>query len=795
MNNSKIPRRLAGLLLGVAGMAWAASAYADPPSRVARLAYIGGAVSFSPAGEDEWVRGAVNRPLTSGDRLWADTAARAELQMGDVTIRMGATTSLTLVNLDDRVAQLQLAQGTLNFRVRSLPRDHVVEIDTPNLAYSIRRPGSYRIQVDADGGATMVTVNDGQAEVLGEGRAFVIDRGRSERFYGTGLAEYESVSAQPPDEFDRWSIDRDRRWEASRSARYVSRELIGYEDLDDNGTWHSVEGYGPVWTPNRVAANWAPYRNGHWAWVEPWGWTWVDDAPWGFAPSHYGRWAHIEGSWGWVPGPLASRPVYAPALVAFVGGDNFRLSVNLGNVGAVAWFALGPRDVYRPAYAVSRGYFTNVNTSSTVINTTQITNVYNNTSVTNLVYVNQRVPGAVVAVPTAAFAQSRPVAQLAVRVSPEMITGTAVVAGALVVPLHTSVLGTAAGPGGRPPQAALERAMRPMVTQATPPPAPVPFAARQSALAANPGRPLDTAVLATIKPTAPAVVAPAVKIVTAPQPVALPPKPATAAVPDRPPAAAMAPSVARPAERPLVQPGVAAMPAQVEGARGPRGGAAPPQPAPAPLPAPAPAPAPLPAPAAKPAPSEAAREARPARDPVPRPPEPPGRPVPMTAAPPVALPPVQLQALPEPAAAPARPTAPPRNGPRERPAEDRTAPREPTPVPRPPIPPIPPEAAKPAAAPVTVPAAPPPANPPRAQPREAEPVRSAPLPAAPRPPAAVPAPPPAPPPAPTPAAAEPHRQGPKPEAGRAVDRREAASEAKRGDEPRKRGEEEPGRRP
>ena len=127
--------------------------------------------------------------------------------------------------------------------------------------------------------------------------------------------------------------------------------------------------YGNVWVPTRVEAGWAPYRDGHWAWVEPWGWTWVDDAPWGFAVSHYGRWANMRGTWGWVPGPVRSRAYYAPALVAFVGGSNFQLSISSGNVGGIAWFPLGPREVYRPSYAVSRHYFENVNVSNTVINT------------------------------------------------------------------------------------------------------------------------------------------------------------------------------------------------------------------------------------------------------------------------------------------------------------------------------------------------------------------------------------------------------------------------------------------
>src|SRR5664279_5923051 len=71
--------------------------------------------------------------------------------------------------------------------------------------------------------------------------------------------------------------------------------------------------YGNVWMPTSVQSGWAPYHNGHWVWVAPWGWTWVDDAPWGYAPFHYGRWVSLRGNWGWVPGPINYQPVYAPA--------------------------------------------------------------------------------------------------------------------------------------------------------------------------------------------------------------------------------------------------------------------------------------------------------------------------------------------------------------------------------------------------------------------------------------------------------------------------------------------------
>ncbi|MDQ6924177.1 MAG: hypothetical protein M3Z74_08375, partial [Pseudomonadota bacterium] len=77
-------RTLSHAIVGVAALLVCGMAAADPPARVARLANIGGAVSFSPAGEDEWVFAIPNRPLITGDRVWADAGARAELQIGSL---------------------------------------------------------------------------------------------------------------------------------------------------------------------------------------------------------------------------------------------------------------------------------------------------------------------------------------------------------------------------------------------------------------------------------------------------------------------------------------------------------------------------------------------------------------------------------------------------------------------------------------------------------------------------------------------------------------------------------------
>ncbi|ODV26351.1 MAG: hypothetical protein ABT19_02930 [Rhodanobacter sp. SCN 68-63] len=278
----------------------------DPPDRVARLAYLAGDVGFLPAGTDDWSEASLNRPLTRGDRLAAANDARAELELDHASLRLDRGTDVGILQLDDRLAQLELTRGTLNLSVRTLDPDESYEIDTPNVALVVNSPGVYRIDVDARSGTTDITALDGQATVYGANDA-------SRRLIG--------------DAFDLWCADRDDRYARASSRQYVADDVIGYEDLDRYGQWQSDDAYGQVWYPATVASDWAPYRDGHWAYVAPWGWTWIDDAPWGFAPYHYGRWINVGGRWGWIPGPRELRAVYAPALVAFVGGNGWSVSV------------------------------------------------------------------------------------------------------------------------------------------------------------------------------------------------------------------------------------------------------------------------------------------------------------------------------------------------------------------------------------------------------------------------------------------------------------------------------------
>lgn len=463
----------------------------DPPARVARLNYSSGSVSFQPGGEGDWLTAVTNRPLTTGDNLWADQNSRAELHIGSTAIRMNSETSLTFLDLDDRNTQLRLSLGSLILRVRHLDDGDLFEVATPNLAFTIQRTGEYRIDVNPDGNLTVTTVWRGRGEATGGGYTYTVVAGQRASFSGTDELEHDIAQIPPSDDFDNFAFERDTRDDRADSSNYISAEMTGYEDLDDYGRWHYVADYGPVWTPIGIAPGWAPYRFGHWTWVAPWGWTWVEDEPWGFAPFHYGRWAFVESGWCWVPGPVYVRPVYAPALVAFVGGGGFHLSVGIGE--GVAWFPLGPHEVYVPPYRVSRVYVNNINITNTRVNVTQVTNVYNTyttNNVTRITYVNQRVPSAVTAVSHDTFVNARPVARNLAQVDARQIAEAPVSHQLPVQPARQSVLGAGSPAKARPPAAIEDR--RVIVTRNPAPPR-VPFEQRQANVrtetAATPPRP------------------------------------------------------------------------------------------------------------------------------------------------------------------------------------------------------------------------------------------------------------------------------------------------------------------
>ncbi|HZX71856.1 MAG TPA: DUF6600 domain-containing protein [Rhodanobacter sp.] len=428
-----------GLVCAVAGPVHAQTATGDegaePPARVARLSHIAGELGLLPAGASDWNDADLNRPLTTGDKLSSGAGARAELEFGGATLRLDQRTDLGLLDLNDQMAQVELTQGTLNLSVQSLDDGQSYEIDTPTVALVINQPGRFR--VDIDGNETRVTAFEGNATVYGENNAQRdVFAGRSYRFVDSSLAAVAISDISGGDSFDAWVDQRNQRYAQSDNDQYVPDDMVGTPDLREYGAWQSTSDYGAVWYPNDVGPDWAPYRTGNWAYIAPWGWTWIDAMPWGFAPYHYGRWAHTPRGWGWIPGPRHARPIYAPALVAFVGGGGFSVGIGSGPIG---WFPLGPGEIYNPWYRCNRDYYQRVNVSNirltrNITNVTIINNINNhyghyrdNRPMSDERYVNRRAPGGFSAMSGRQFAAGQRVQRNLVKVDPRQLEAARVV--------------------------------------------------------------------------------------------------------------------------------------------------------------------------------------------------------------------------------------------------------------------------------------------------------------------------------------------------------------------------------
>jgi hypothetical protein len=336
----------------------------DPPARAGRVSSVAGTVAFQAAGTPDWSNAPLNYTVTSGDRLLTHQRSRAEIEVGPYAVRLADSTDLSVVHLTDDFTQLGLTRGTIRVSVYRLATRDSMEVDTPNGAIIIRSAGRYRVDV-LEGVSTIVSVEDGTAELSGPSLDYTVRRGQSVELTGTNAISANVAQHPRNTDFDQWSLERDRRQESAVSTRYVSRDIPGVADLDHHGHWEHHASYGYVWRPTIINVGWVPYRYGRWVWSGPWGWTWVENSPWGFAPFHYGRWVVIGNTWVWAPGPVVRRPYYAPALVVFIGGGGYYGRHHQ------AWFPLGYHEPYYPRYRHSDVYLRQVN----IANVRNISNV------------------------------------------------------------------------------------------------------------------------------------------------------------------------------------------------------------------------------------------------------------------------------------------------------------------------------------------------------------------------------------------------------------------------------------
>ncbi len=384
-------------------------AHADPAGRIGRIAWLSGTAQLTSANSRDALVATLNQPLTTGDNLAIGANSRAEIEIGSLTVRLDAGSRIQFDRIDDEGVQLFLDEGRAIVRLTSGESLGEFSIETRDGRFSARRTGVYRF--DADSRSTVAAVYAGTLHFSASDSASDIAAKQGAQFWYDGSTRSRPL-ALVNDDFSQWSMARDERGSANTYSRYVSPEMTGAADLDAYGVWSDAPDVGAIWYPRAVADDWTPYRYGQWVWVAPWGWNWVAQEPWGFAPFHYGRWLHSNGRWGWVPGTRVARPVYAPAMVSWIGAPGVRVAI--GGRPTVGWFPLAPHEIYVPAYRTSERYVRNVNAAH-VPHINNVTVIVNNPQafVQRTHYANRESPQAVTIVPAEVVTGRRQVAPAA----------------------------------------------------------------------------------------------------------------------------------------------------------------------------------------------------------------------------------------------------------------------------------------------------------------------------------------------------------------------------------------------
>ncbi len=338
-----------------------------------RISLIEGDVQVRTEDTGEWVPASINMPLMDGDRIWVPEEGRTELQLRDGSLlRLDENSALEILTVEKDSFQFYLTEGRSYGNFRGL-KGTLLQIDTPDSSVRIYERSNFRIETTQDG-YTDISVYRGVVYAENKDGETSVDEGNTLSLGEGTNAELSPLG--PPDEWERWNRDRDRRLVERRPpSRYLPDELQAYSsDFEESGRWVRVREYGYVWTPTvHVSVGWAPYRVGRWVWIGG-DYVWVSYEPWGWAPYHYGRWAFVSTiGWCWVP-PVRGAVYWGPGFVGWVRTPTY-----------VSWVPLAPGEIY-----YGHGYYGPHSVNITQVNIRQINVqkiVYKNIHVHNSVTV------------------------------------------------------------------------------------------------------------------------------------------------------------------------------------------------------------------------------------------------------------------------------------------------------------------------------------------------------------------------------------------------------------------------
>jgi hypothetical protein len=338
-----------------------------------RISLIAGDVQIRNEDTEDWVPASINMPLREGDRIWVPEGGKTELQLRDGTyLRLDQQSALEILTLDKDSSQFYLNEGHA-YASFGGGKGSLLQMDTPVSSIRAYDRSIFKIDI-SDDGLNQVSVLRGSVDAEGKDGKTRVNAGYTLSLQGETYAELSPLG--PPDDWERWNSERDRRLAEWRPpARYLPQELYAYsQDFEEYGRWVYASEYGYVWTPRIVVSvGWAPYKIGRWVWVGG-EYVWISYEPWGWVPYHYGRWAFVSSTgWCWVP-PVRGAAFWGPGFVGWVRTPTY-----------VAWVPLAPREIYygRGNYGPYSVNITKVNVTNIQVNKI----VYKNVNVSNAVTV------------------------------------------------------------------------------------------------------------------------------------------------------------------------------------------------------------------------------------------------------------------------------------------------------------------------------------------------------------------------------------------------------------------------
>ena len=299
------------------------SASAESKARIVRLSEVQGTVQIDRAAGGGFDKAFLNLPVIEGTRVKTGQNGRAEVEFEDGSaLRLAPDSELDFTRLalgDDgqKLSTVQLVSGTVYADLHpknAREKSGQFLLNFARESVTVSEAAHFRLEL-ADATATLAvfkgklnaTTPSGQFDLAGKHSA-TINLASNELTNDDPAKKDTFVIARnyddaPSDDWDRQQTGYHDRYATAGGSAISSPYGYGMSDLNYYGNFMTVPGYGNVWQPYFIGANWSPFQDGGWAFYPSFGYMFVSGYPWGWMPYNYGNWAFAPGfGWVWQPG-------------------------------------------------------------------------------------------------------------------------------------------------------------------------------------------------------------------------------------------------------------------------------------------------------------------------------------------------------------------------------------------------------------------------------------------------------------------------------------------------------------